>query len=775
MIRLTSGYYDRIGDMGRTSDEETIEAESLSTSLDPYGQLFKMLMPRAASIAIYDRMAVPLWLSDGYDGHNLAQLVEEALNAAQQGLTDPNERDGFARTWDGETSYVFILRDRDTLLGALAISCQDGPNGARPFTMVQGLLRPAVQVLGRELAHQYNIDDLRRDLSARDGDLALLLGSDAAGDETGEQDFAHLLHNVATHLECSYGALLVPDKKIAETYASDALGRNTRERLESAQRNLVAWTQVQRRSLLLNKAPANSPVGQLACKLLACPIRHGAHEVEGLLLLVRPAAAADFANRELRIAEMLARRLASVLQNSFDPSTGLLTRPAFEQRALATLAAGAADAQHCVAYLDVDRLHVLNEQHGMHVGDEAIRRIADVLSARLSADRIGARLAGDRFAVFLPHTALESACAFAEELCRAVANTALRHDGAQIDLSVSIGVAAVPNTKLPLTHALAAAESACKAAKERGRARVETYGSCEQATEPEPPQPQRVRVAPKRHDDATSIESLREAVENDRFRMDAQPIVQLSTKGAARHFELLLRMVDQGAEDIAPDTFLAAAERHQLASRIDRWVVHYVLELLSPAAPALEALGAHFAINICGQSLDDETFADYLESKLREYELPTQLLSFEISESAAVASIVRAEMLIRRLKDLGYGIALDDFGHGLSSLGYLKSLPVSHLKIDGALVRGLAAGNDRSPAMIKAIVELAQKTNLTTTAKCVESEAILFAVEELGVDYGQGFAIGRPRPLEIVLQELLRAAPGSERKSGPRLARLGGL
>jgi diguanylate cyclase (GGDEF)-like protein len=746
--------------MASRVDEETLEAQSLSTSLDPYGQLVKMLMPRAVCIAIYDRMSIPLWLSDGYDGHDLGQLVEEALSSARSGNHDPEERDGFARSWDGETSYVFIIKDGTTLLGALAVSVQDGSNGARPFTMLQGLLRPALQVLGRELANQSNIGDLRKDLSARDGDLALLLDASGAADEHNDHDFAQLVRNCVSHMECAYGTLLVPDKKIAISHSADA--RIDAQLLDKTQRNLFAWAQVQRRTLLLNKAPPNSPLGALPYKILACPIRHGAHHVTGLLMLAKPIDAADFDVRQVRILEMMTRRIAYVLQNAYDPSTALLTRPAFEQRALTTLQTFGAESQHCVAYADVDRLHVVNENHGMHVGDEVIRRAAEVLRAQLPPNVVAARISGDRFAMFFPQSSLQAARSFVEGLCRTVAKETFKHDDKEIELSLSVGVASVPSTKFPLSHALAAAEIACKAAKDRGRGRVEVYQEAD-------------RSIVRRYEDVTIVGDLREAIANDRFRMEAQPILDLATKGAPRRFELLLRMIDPAGESVAPDKFLSAAERYQLAADIDRWVVQYALEILASAAPALNSLGAHFAINISGQSLGDEEFPIFLEGKLREYDLPAKLLSFEITETAAVANIVRAEMLIRRLQDLGHCIALDDFGRGLSSLTYLKSLSVSHLKIDGELVRDLA-GNARSQAMVTAIVQLAQAMKLKTTAECVESEGILSAVAKLGVDYGQGFAIGRPRPLEIVLQELLRGAPGIVRSAGsPRMARFAGM
>lgn len=745
-------------------DDDTIEAQSLSTSLDPYGQLMKMLMPRALSIAIYDRMATPLWLSDGAEGPDMPQLVEEALNSARSEDPDPAERDGFARSWDGDTAYVFILRESE-LLGAVAISCRDGSNGARPFSLMLGLLRPALQVLARELTNQFNVGEPQDNDVLRDSDLALLFEASGTAEDSGSDDFEQLVRNCVTHLDCALGALFIPERKVAVSYSiSPSNHRHDAELLDRTQRHLFAWAQVQRRTLTLNKAPPNSPLGALPYKILACPVRHGGQPVAGVLALFRPHSAADFDLRQVRILEMMARRIAYVLQNAYDSATGLLTRPAFEQRALATLTAGDTQGQHCVGYADVDRLHVVNENHGMHVGDQALERIAETIRNALPSQVIAARISGDRFALFFPGTTLQAAEKFLSGVCDSIEHLDYRHEGRRIELSMSFGLAVVPTgTRFPLSHAIATAEVACKAAKDRGRGRVELYQDEDQSIV-------------KRYEDVTLVGDLREAIANDRFRMEAQPIIQLDARGPARRFELLLRMVDTNGESVAPDKFLSAAERYQLTSDIDRWVVQYALEILSSAAPALQGLGAHFAINLSGQSVGSEDFPAFLEAKLREYSLPPGLLSFEITETAAVANIVRAEMLIRQLRELGYGIALDDFGRGLSSLTYLKSLPVSDLKIDGGLVRDLAGGDiARAQAMVTAIVQLAQAMNLKTTAECVESNGILDAVSQLGVDYGQGFAIGRPRALELVLQELLRGAPGVTRVSGsPLMARLAG-
>jgi diguanylate cyclase (GGDEF)-like protein len=545
-------------------------------------------------------------------------------------------------------------------------------------------------------------------------------------------------------------------------------------------RHLFGWAQVQRRTLVLNKAPAaNSPFGAVAFKILACPIRHGDQHVAGMLVLFRPLSGPDFHARQVRIVEMMTRKVSYVLQNAYD-SNGLLTRPAFEQRALAALSEHSGPNQHCVAYVDVDGLHLVNENHGMHVGDDVLARISEAFRTVLPASATASRISGDRFAVFFPATALEAARESLKQLQHQLTEADCSHDGKRVEMSFSAGLATVPDSKYPLTHALASAEMACKAAKEKGRGCVEIHRVAARTTTPSPSLPIEsptvptltAAVAPaavNRPDDRAILSTLRQAIANDRFRMEAQPIIQVGAKGAPKRFELLLRMLDEAGQTVAPGKFFAAAERNLLATDIDRWVLQYALEILSSAAPILQGMGVHFSINLSGQSLGDETFPAYLEAKLHEYELPPSLLSFEVTETAAVANIVRAETLIRRLQDLGHDMALDDFGRGLSSLSYLKQLSVTDLKIDGGLVRDLA-GNSRSQATVTAIVELARNAKLRTTAESVETEGILTAVSQLGVDFGQGFAIGRPQPLEGILQELLRSANGVSKPSASRVA-----
>jgi len=709
--------------------------QPLPTSLDPYGQLIKMLMPRALSIGVYDRDAHPLWLSDGCDGADLTGPVEDMLSRSA-----PAPEGGLLQTWDGDQpTYVFLLHGADSAaLGAVAVACRESAGATpRPFSLVHGLLRPALQVLERELISQYSIDGLQKSLQIRERDLDLVLGATGTHAQGDSDDLAHVVQNCVQHLGCTLAALLIPDKNIAicRTVTGSPAGADV---LTKTHRHLLAWAQVQRRTMAINAAPAGSPFGAVPYKILSCPILHAAQRVVGILVLFKPRQEADFELREVRLAEVLGRRVANLLQIAYDPATGLLTRPAFEKRALSLLAGeDAGKASHCVVYLDLDRLHVINENHGMHVGDDVIVRVGDVIRQRITGRMLASRISGDRFAIFLPDAELPVAERLAEALCAGFAQLDCIADGRKVDVSGSFGVARITFTRHPLSHGLAAAEVACKAAKDRGRNRVEVYQDADHSII-------------RRFQDVTLVGTLREALASDRFRLDAQPIIRLVGGRHERRYELLLRMIDANGEPVAPDKFLSAAERYQLAPSIDRWVVRHVLASLAQHAERLKSDNAHFAINISGQSIGDEDFPAFLEAELRANPDVAGLLSFELTETAAVTNIVRAEALMRRLQDLGHEVALDDFGRGLSSLSYLKTLPVSCLKIDGAFIRDVAT-NQRSQAMVSAIVQLSRAIGLATTAECVESEAICATVRDLGVDFGQGFSLGRPEPLESVL------------------------
>jgi EAL domain-containing protein (putative c-di-GMP-specific phosphodiesterase class I) len=377
----------------------------------------------------------------------------------------------------------------------------------------------------------------------------------------------------------------------------------------------------------------------------------------------------------------------------------------------------------------------------MHVGDELLGKVAEVLRKKPRPGALAARIAGDRFAVFLPDCTLEFAHQIGDMLRRQCHElTYVRGDGT-VQVSVSMGVAELPeDSRNRLAHGLANAEIACKAAKDRGRDRVEVFQDADLSII-------------RRSTDIIVVQSLHEALAADRFALFAQPILPLGAEHTEPRFEILLRMVSENSELLPPEKFLSAAERYQLLPAIDRWVIRNSLAVLSAHAASLRGRKMNFSINISGASIASDDFLEFLQDSIANSGLPPEILCFELTETSAVSNLARADRLMQRVRGFGCSFALDDFGTGLSSLVYLKSLPVSVLKIDGAFVRD-AGTNQRTESMVRAIAQLARTMGMETVAEYVETDDLRTRMAALGVDYGQGFAIGRPVPIDQVLGDL---------------------
>jgi diguanylate cyclase (GGDEF)-like protein len=705
-------------------------------SLEPYGQLLKMLVPRATGIGFYDARGATLWLAEDYGGPDPRPLVAEALAKAPPATTA--QLDGYSREFQGSPAYAFRIRNELGQVVAVAVLLtRDGEMKA--YSWVQQLVQPALECLARELLARSAVDTLARDLRARDGDLDLLLkmAPDDPENPQHADELGLMVQTCVDHLSCVLGALVVPERSVAicrsESGTKPQVGI-----LTATHRYLLKWAQLQRRTLLINKQ--NSGIkGLPPVKILSIPVRHPSGRVIGFLAMFRGVDSDDFDARAERLAELLGRKAGSVMQANFDAATSLLLRPAFEAQVQAALAT-AGKAANCILYLDADRVHVINDNFGMHVGDEVIGKIADVLHRKPRPGALAARIAGDRFALFLPDCKLEFAEQIAASVCRQCAElTHMRGDGT-VQVSVSVGLAELLEGPSALAHGLARAEIACKAAKDRGRGRVEVFQDSDHSIV-------------RRSTDVGIVQTVHEALKRDRFVLFAQPILPLGPTGGEPRFELLLRMLGDDDEILPPSKFLSAAERYQMLPKIDRWVVQHALDALKSEVGLLRARDMRFSINVSGPSIADQAFLEFLETVLRESTLPPELICFELTETAAISNLARADQLMQRIRALGCSFALDDFGTGLSSLSYLKSLPVSTLKIDGSFVRD-AATNPRTEAMVRAIAQLAHTMGMETVAEYVETDDLRIRMTALGVDFGQGFAIGRPVPLTEVLSDL---------------------
>ena len=708
--------------------------------LDPYAQLIRSLLPRTINVRVFDANADLRWSSESTTGPDLPQAVHDSLTVAH---ADP-KAPGMMTMMDGDPTYLWWLRDdAGALIAVLAIvTRRKNDNEQFEFSFVHKLVKPALECLRRELATNDNIVRLYQTLNARDKDVELLLSVADHPDEASAQgdELRLLLQNATDHLGCALAVLIVPDKSIAMVRA--AAGRAVDGAvLARTHRQLLHMAQSRREPMVINKLTTSGKQPELPYRLVMCPVRHPSGRVSGVLALFRDASGPEFEDRDGRLGELLARKAANIIESSFDALTGLLTVAALEQRVGPALSEPGRPKTWSMIYIDADQLHVVNENFGMHVGDQVISQIGELIRQRLPHGSLAARISGDRFAILAP-IKFDGAGELAESMREAATKIGALQGNPRLHVSISIGIAEVVVAQLDFSRALTEAESACKVGKDRGRNRVEMYQDADASII-------------RRYSDITTSSDLRLAIEADRLRLDAQLILPIGANesGTPPHFECLLRMIDLDGKTIGPDRFLSAARRYQMMPMIDRWVIEHTVKLLRPHAELLVTRPVVFAINFSGQSLNDEEFPDFLLRTIEKSGIEPSVFCFELTESDAVANISKAELLMRRLRKLGCGVALDDFGTGLSSLAYLRTLPVTLLKIDGSFVRDILK-DPRAESMVQAVTQLAHTMSIATVAEYVETDEIRNRIGALGVDYAQGFAIGRPQPIEEVLAEI---------------------
>ncbi len=707
-------------------------------ALEPYAQLVRSLLPRSNAINIFDALGDLVWSSVNSAGPDMFRLVAEAISVAE---ADSDSAGQLRQLPDSGPTYLFWLRDeRNRLALIVAISCRRiGDGEQQSFAFVNGILRPALECLRRDFQSQASIRNLSESLSSRDKDLELLLAVSSDRDDGGTDDLKTLLQNATSHLKCAMSAIIVPERGLVQVYADPDGGADSGI-VAKTHRQLLSLTQARREPIIINRVATKDQQARVPYRIVACPIRQASGRAMGVLALFRHETSPEFAERDAQLADLLARKAATAIESSYDALSGLLTRAALEQRVRLAVADESQRARATsLLYIDVDQLHVLNENLGMHVGDKAIAQIGELIRRRLPPSATAARISGDRFAVLLPG-ALEEAQTFADSLRQGAMKLAPAGDDSRFATTISVGIAPFTYRDRDIGRPLAEAESACKAAKDRGRNRVELFQDAD------------VSIV-RRFTDINVATDVRVALAEKRLRLAAQMIMPLVDGGGRPHFEILLRMLDREGNTIGPDRFLSAAMRYQMMKTIDRWVLEETVRLLQPHAEILQGAPIVFAVNFSGQSIGDVGFTDFVIETVKTSGLDPGVFCFELTESAAVASIEATESLMLRLRKLGCEVALDDFGTGQSSLAYLRRLPVDILKIDGSFVRDVLK-DPRAESMVRAIAQLARSMGILTVAEYVETDEIYRCIVDLGVDYGQGFAIGRPKPIEEVLEEL---------------------
>ena len=438
--------------------------------------------------------------------------------------------------------------------------------------------------------------------------------------------------------------------------------------------------------------------------------------------------------------QSMARRMAFLAAH--DPLTGLLNRREFEERLKVVLEnARSEDASYALLYLDLDQFKIVNDTCGHIAGDELLKQLAHHLAREIRTSDVLARLGGDEFGIILERCSVEKARRIADGLRQFVKDFRFAWQRRSFEIGVSIGLVPITADAGSLTDVLTAADSACYVAKDEGRNRIHVY------------QPDDTALA-QRHGEMQWVHRLRHGLETNNFELYCQSIVPIGVapKGQGKFYEILLRIHDRDL--VLPAAFILAAERYHLMPAIDRWVIENVFAMLHRCAtrsPQTKAPATRFAINLSGQSLCDQQFLEFITECFVRHQVSPATICFEITETAAIANLTRARDFIVRLKKMGCSFALDDFGSGLSSFGYLKSLPVDYLKIAGDFVRDIV-DDPVDHAMVEAINQIGHVMDLTTIAESVETPEILEKLRASGVDYGQGLGIDVPWPLYQMLE-----------------------
>jgi diguanylate cyclase (GGDEF)-like protein/PAS domain S-box-containing protein len=461
-------------------------------------------------------------------------------------------------------------------------------------------------------------------------------------------------------------------------------------------------------------------------KVTAAPMRdHFGHVVGAVLAL-----------HDITEVMGMARQLS--YQASHDMLTGLYNRRIFEKHTEEKLReAQAGGGSSVLFYMDLDQFKVVNDTCGHQAGDELLGQIAQLMQQRVRETDVLARLGGDEFGVLLEHCPLDKACRIAEGIRAAVRDYRFAWDDKSFEIGVSIGVVPIAADSGNLADVLAAADAACYVAKDHGRNRIHVY------------QPDDLAVA-LRHGEMEWVHRLSSAFDNQRFVLYGQPVAHIAGDRVVSHYEVLLRMIDETGRVVPPGAFIPAAERYNLMPTIDRWVLRETFAQLHAAQGDLAFPPVECAVNLSGQSLCDEHFLEYVIDLFERTGIPCESICFEVTETAAIANLTRATRFMTVLRGMGCSFALDDFGSGLSSFGYLKTLPVDYLKIDGSFVRDMVLDKvDR--AMVESINQVGHVLGLKTIAEFAESEAVLMALEKAGVDYAQGSGIANPSPFSEIL------------------------
>jgi diguanylate cyclase (GGDEF)-like protein len=422
---------------------------------------------------------------------------------------------------------------------------------------------------------------------------------------------------------------------------------------------------------------------------------------------------------------------------SLDPLTGLVNRDEFQRRLTLALANTRKGGQkHALMYVDLDQFKLVNDTAGHAAGDQLLKEVVGLVNQMIRREDIFGRLGGDEFGLVLLNSELDGAQALASRICKGIDGFRFQLGSQRFQIGASIGLVMIDGSWPSAEKLLLAADSACYAAKDAGRNRVHAYGVDDATIE-------------SQREDMQWTRRLEVALEQGRFALYWQQVVPLCAKSAGLYGEVLLRLVDDGGKLVLPGSFMPAAIRFHMASRIDRWVLREVFGWLEKHRDNLAHVDT-LSVNLSDLSMGDPAFHGHVLELVKNARFDPRKLCFEISETFVASRFHEASTFLGAMRDCGVRFALDNFGSGMSSFSYLKSLPVDYVKINGQFIRNLTE-DQVDQATVRCIREVARITGKMTVAESVETKAVETMLREFGIDFAQGFLGHVPEPLNRML------------------------
>ena len=460
---------------------------------------------------------------------------------------------------------------------------------------------------------------------------------------------------------------------------------------------------------------------QLAVEGSVAPVQGVDQRIVGVMVLLQDV------SRLRKVNDSLAH------EARHDALTGLVNRREFQSRLeVAFEGSRKRGENHALCYLDLDQFKVINDSCGHAAGDQLLRKVTELLKSQLPSDETLARLGGDEFGLLIQNAGVEEAARIAENMLAAIKSFRFYWEGRTFSIGVSIGVTVITRKSIDLKTVMSIADSACYAAKEKGRNRIQVYN------------PDDIELD-QRQQEMRVLSRITSALDENRYVLYFQPIIPVCAKpDNSQHCEILVRMINADGTLVQPGQFIPAAERYNLMPALDRWIIKRVFEVFHKRYPTPELKREHqWSVNISGTSLGVDGFVEYIRELAARYEIIPQSICFEITETAAIADIDRVSNFLWGLRMDGFKFALDDFGIGMSSFSYLKSLPVDYVKIDGEFIKNIL-DEKVSLAMTEAITRVVSVMGIEVVAEYVESIPILNKLREIGVHFAQGYGVSEP-------------------------------